>query len=179
MARTLHIRRVLLDEANAFVAQHHSHHDPVQGLRFALGCFEGERLCGVAIVGRPVARRLPQETWVEVTRCCTDRTRHAASMLYAAAARAAFALCFERIFSDVTEEELGTSLLAAGWTLCTDEDGAPLKCGHAQGSLGWDSRERTEPMAGALGLDPKHVGGFKHRYYRDHPELNVIQRKAG
>lgn len=171
MPRTLHIRRVTLDDANAFVARHHAHHAPTQGHRFSLGCYEGERLCGVAICGRPIARRLPQETWVEVTRHCTDRTRHAASMLYAAAARAVFALGFVRVFSDVGENEDGTSLLAAGWTLLLDAEGEPVKCGHPQGSLGWDSRERTEPMADALGLKDKHVGGYKHRWYRDNPEI--------
>jgi hypothetical protein len=90
-------------------------------------------------------------------------------MLYAAAARAAFALGFERIFSDVLESEAGVSLLAAGWTLHRSDDGQPTKCGHAQGSLGWDSRERTEPMAAALGLTAKHVGGYKHRWFRDNP----------
>lgn len=170
MSKRLRIGRVELAEANAFVARHHSHHAPTQGHRFSLGCFEGDRLCGVAICGRPVARRLPQGTWVEVTRCCTDRTPHAASMLYAAAARAAFALGFARIFSDVMEDEGGVSLRAAGWTLTVDEHGDAVKCGHPQGSLGWDYRPRTEPMAEALGLRAKHVKGYKHRWYRDNPE---------
>jgi hypothetical protein len=169
--KRLQIRRVTLADAQAFVAQHHAHHAPDQGHRFSLGCYDSGRLCGVAVVGRPRARRLPQETWVEVTRHCTDRTPHAASMLYAAAARAAFALGFERIFSDVLDSESGGSLLAAGWRLLADEHGIPVKCGHPQGSLGWDSRQRTEPLADALGLRAKHVGGYKHRWYRDNPEL--------
>jgi hypothetical protein len=171
LSKRLRIRRVELDEANAFVARNHSHHAPTQGHRFSIGCFDVDRLCGVVICGRPVARRLPQGTWVEVTRCCTDRTPHAASMLYAAAARAAFALGFERVFSDVMEEEAGTSLLAAGWVLLVDDNGDAVKCGHPQGSLGWDSRPRTEPMAEALGLRPKHVKGYKHRWYRENPDI--------
>lgn len=180
MGVRLHIRRVELDDAQSFVARLHRHHGPPQGHRFSLGCYEGDRLCGVIICGRPVARRLPQGTWVEATRCCTDGTPHAASKLYAAAARAAFALGFERIFSDVLEEEAGVSILAAGWTLMRGEDGEPVKCGHPQGSLGWDSRERTEPMALVLSLRPKHVGGYKHRWYRDNPEaVNARSRASG
>jgi hypothetical protein len=48
------VRAVELSEANAFVAQHHRHHKPVVGHRFSLGAFDGDRLCGVVIVGRPV-----------------------------------------------------------------------------------------------------------------------------
>lgn len=170
MAKRLRIGRVELDDANAFVARLHSHHAPTQGHRFSLGCFEGDRLCGVAIVGRPVGRFLDDGTRVELTRCCTDRTPHAASMLIAAAARAAFALGFAHIHSDVLEGEEGTSYLAAGWRLLVDDHGDAVKCGHPQGSLGWDSRDRTEPMAEALGLRAKHVGGYKHRWFRDNPE---------
>jgi hypothetical protein len=48
---------ITLREARAFVAAHHRHHAPQGGL-FALGAAEGERVVGVAIVGRPVARAL-------------------------------------------------------------------------------------------------------------------------
>jgi hypothetical protein len=173
VAKRLTIRRVELADARVFVARFHRHHSPPQGHRFSLGCYEGTRLCGVAIVGRPVARALDDGTRVELTRCCTDGTPHSASMLIAAAARAAFALGFLQIISDVLEEEAGTSYLAAGWRLHVDEHGDPVRCGKPQGSLGWDSRERTEPMAGLLSLKPKHVGGYKHRWIRDNPELKA------
>ncbi|MGT2493099.1 XF1762 family protein [Cupriavidus basilensis] len=41
--------------------------------------------CGVAIVGRPVARALDDGWTLEVNRLCTDGTSNACSMLYAAA----------------------------------------------------------------------------------------------
>ncbi len=47
---------VSLDEANAFVRDHHRHHQPVVGHKFSIGAVFGERLIGVAIVGRPVSR---------------------------------------------------------------------------------------------------------------------------
>lgn len=64
---------------------------------------EGEDgICGVAIVGRPIARRLDDGHTLEVTRCCTDGTKNACSMLYAAAARAAKAMGYDRIIGDWT-----------------------------------------------------------------------------
>lgn len=47
-----------LKEANAYVEQHHRHHGPVVGHKFSIGLSDGEKIVGVAIVGRPVARHL-------------------------------------------------------------------------------------------------------------------------
>lgn len=47
---------VTLKEANAYVEQHHRHHQPVVGHKFSIGCSDGEKIVGVAIVGRPVSR---------------------------------------------------------------------------------------------------------------------------
>lgn len=85
----LDICPVSLAEANAFVAEHHRHHKPVVGHKFSIGCTDGEKIVGVAIVGRPVARYLDDGWTLEVNRCCTDGTRNACSILYAAAWRAA------------------------------------------------------------------------------------------
>lgn len=41
-----------LREANAFVEQHHRHHKPVVGHKFSIGVSDGEKVVGVAIVGR-------------------------------------------------------------------------------------------------------------------------------
>ena len=88
----LDICPVSLKEANAFVAEHHRHHKPVVGHKFSIACTDGEKIVGVAIVGRPVARYLDDGWTLEVNRCCTDGTRNACSMLYAAAWRAARAM---------------------------------------------------------------------------------------
>lgn len=117
MADRLRHVRVTLEEANAFVAAHHRHHPPVRGHLFSIGAASGDKLVGVAIVGRPVSRRRDDGTTAEVTRLCTDGTRNACSFLYARAARAAFALGFERIGTYTMPEEGGASLRGAGWKL--------------------------------------------------------------
>lgn len=66
-------------------------------------------------MGRPVARHQDDGWTLEVTRCCTDGTKNAASMLYGAARRAAFNLGYKRIITYTLQTEPGTSLRAAGW----------------------------------------------------------------
>ena len=107
-----------LSDANAFVQQHHRHHGRVVGHRFSIGLTDvsGE-LRGVAIIGRPVARRLDDGWTLEVTRLATDGCPHACSMLYAAAWRAARAMGYRKLLTYILATEPGTSLKAAGWTL--------------------------------------------------------------
>ena len=83
---------VSLATANTFVAEHHRHHKPVTGHKFSIGCTADGQLVGVAIVGRPVSRYLDDGQTLEVNRLCTDGTKNACSMLYAAAWRAARAM---------------------------------------------------------------------------------------
>lgn len=102
---------VELDEANAFVALHHRHHEPVQGHKFSIAVTLGGRIVGVAIVGRPVARG-NQDGWtLEITRCATDGTRNACSKLYRHCWRAARDITYSK------PEEGGASLRAAGFRL--------------------------------------------------------------
>lgn len=112
--KLVHIR-IDLAEANAFVAQHHRHHQPVVGHLFSIGAALSNKIVGVVIVGRPVARLRDDGLTAEVTRLCTDGTRNACSFLYGAAARAAFALGFKKIGTYILATENGTSLCAAGW----------------------------------------------------------------
>ncbi len=116
MAKLIHVR-IGLDEANAFVEQHHRHHRPVPGHLFALGAVLADDIVGVVIVGRPVARERDDGMTAEVTRLATDGTRNTCSFLYGAAARAAFALGYKRIGTYILASEPGTSLAAAGWRL--------------------------------------------------------------
>uniref|UniRef100_UPI0038B30442 XF1762 family protein n=1 Tax=Intestinibacillus massiliensis TaxID=1871029 RepID=UPI0038B30442 len=110
------MKHIELADANAFVAEHHRHHKPVRGHRFSLACYDNsDRLCGVAIVGRPVARNIDQHNTVEVLRMCTDGTRNACSILYAACRRSARELGYERIITYILDSEPGVSLRAAGW----------------------------------------------------------------
>jgi hypothetical protein len=102
-------------EACAFVGLHHRHHQPSVGWKFGIGVNDGEKVVGVVMVGRPVARMLDDGATLEVTRCCTDGTKRAASMLYGAAWRATKALGYGRLITYTLVEEPGTSLRAAGW----------------------------------------------------------------
>jgi hypothetical protein len=120
---TLRAVPIGLDEANAFVAQHHRHHLPVVGHKFSIGCAADNEIVGVVIVGRPVSRRRDDGVTLEVTRLCTDGTRNACSFLYGAAARAAFALGYRRIGTYILKSEPGTTLLAAGWRLIGERGG--------------------------------------------------------
>lgn len=111
----LRIRPIELKHANLFISKMHRHHKPVVGHRFSLSAWVGERLCGVAICGRPVARMTDPLKVLEVTRLCTDGTHNACSLLYGAAARAAKAIGYESIQTFILATESGTSLRAAGW----------------------------------------------------------------
>ncbi|WP_249142713.1 XF1762 family protein [Bradyrhizobium sp. AUGA SZCCT0160] len=134
MTKLRHIR-VRLPEANAFVSEHHRHHKPVVGHLFSIGAVMGDKLVGVAIVGRPVARMRDDGVTAEVTRLCTDGTRNACSFLYGASARAAFALGFQRIGTYILASETGGTLNAAGWRMIGETKG---------GSWSRPSRGRTD-----------------------------------
>lgn len=106
-----------LKVANAYVAEHHRHNRPVAAGVCVVGVREGERLCGVAIVGRPVARMLDDGYTAEVRRVCTDGTYNACSMLLRAAWRAVKALGYRKLITYTLPEEGGASLRAAGFKL--------------------------------------------------------------
>lgn len=117
-----------LDEANAFVSQHHRHHRPVVGHKFSIGAAMDDKIVGVVIVGRPVSRGRDDGLTLEVTRLCTDGTRNACSFLYGAAARAAFSLGYKRIGTYILVSEPGASLKAAGWHLIGEVKGRSWSC---------------------------------------------------
>jgi hypothetical protein len=101
-------------QAKQFVHDHHRHNDPPPGGLFALAALDVDRLCGVVIVGRPVAKGLQDGLTAEITRCCSDGTRNVCSLLYGRARRAAFALGYRRVITYTLPEENGASLRAAG-----------------------------------------------------------------
>lgn len=156
----LKVRPIELRDANAFVALHHRHHKPVQGHRFSTSAWvrpfgpasdapwREHVLCGVAICGRPVSSGVNPLEVLEVTRLCTDGTRNACSLLYAACARAARALGYAKIQTYVLREEHATSLRASGWTF----EGMSRSRGH------WHGR---------ADLQPAHLRDNKQRWSKE------------
>jgi len=112
---TLSLQPITWPEAAAFIREHHRHHLPSQGWKWGIAVNDGEKVVGVVTVGRPVARALDDGLTLEVTRCCTDGTPHAASMLYGAAWRVSKGLGYTRLVTYTLKAEPGTSLIAAGW----------------------------------------------------------------
>ena len=110
----LQLTPISLREANAFVAANHRHHKPVRGCISCVAVSCDDKVNGVAIVGRPLARMLQDGYTAEVLRCCTDGTRNACSMLYRAAWRSVRALGYRRLVTYTLPEEGGASLRAAG-----------------------------------------------------------------
>jgi hypothetical protein len=146
----LELKPISFKDACAFIREHHSHHKPPQGYKFAISVLlraKVDKTVGVVVVGRPVSRMLDDGFTAEVTRCCTDRTPHVASKLYAAAWRAAKAMGYKRIVTYTLESEKGTSLIAAGWTRSITSSGGS-----------WSRKKRPR--------DDKHPLGHKVRWER-------------
>lgn len=132
---------VSFSEACAFVAQHHRHHRPPQGHKFSIGLAVESNLVGVAIVGRPVSRRLDDGWTLEVTRLCTNGTVNACSKLYGACWRIVREMGYRELITYILDTESGVSLRAAGWS-----------CRGRAGGKSWNvpSRPRVDKSPGQL-----------------------------
>ncbi len=143
MQQRLRIFPLILEEANTLVEHWHRHHVPLAQAKFCIGVMElNGRVCGAAIIGRPVARLLDDGITLEVNRCVTDGTPNACSALYGATARVAKALGYARIFTYTRVDEPGSSLRAAGWKLDDPE-----------------IRARSWNMPGRLRIDKTEIVG--------------------
>lgn len=138
---SLELQPIDFAEACEFVREHHRHHIPPQGWKFGMAVNDGERVVGVVMVGRPIARMLDDGWTLEVTRCCTIGVKNAASMLYGAAWRAAKAMGYKRLITYTLDTEAGTTLFAAGWRVVGQAGG---------GHWGRPSRPRVDkhPVTG-------------------------------
>lgn len=106
---------ITLKQANTFVADNHRHHGKTAGCKFALGLINDNEIVGVAICGRPVSRFLDDGLTLEVNRLCTDGTRNACSMLYAACVRVARDMGYKRVITYTLASETGASLKASNF----------------------------------------------------------------
>ena len=152
---SLSIRPIILREANAYVAQNHRHNIPTNGHKWSLACYDDDKLCGVAIAGQPIARKLDDGLTIEVRRVCTDGTYNACSKLYGACARVAKEMGYRRIITYTLQSEPGTSLTASGWR----------NCGEAGGES-WNvpSRPREEYQESLFGTERKYPAEKKVRW---------------
>jgi hypothetical protein len=145
----LRARPLTIVQANEFIETHHRHHKRVQGHRFSIGAEdETGKLLGIVVIGRPVARGCDPYRTAEVTRLATDGSKNVCSFLYAAAARAAQAMGFDKIQTYILESEPGISLRASGW-----EKEAETQGGQWSGTDG-KPRRQDQPTC------------IKHRYAR-------------
>lgn len=138
---SLELRPCDFRTAADFVGLYHRHNKPPTGHKFSIACYDGERLCGVVMVGRPIGRYLDDGLTLEVNRNCTDGTKNACSMLYGAAQRAAKALGYKRLVTYTLQSENGASLRASNW-----------KCDGPAGGTHWTGQryEQTELILGEM-----------------------------
>lgn len=130
-------------EACKFVSQYHRHHHAPQGHKFSIGLALDGKIVGVAIVGRPLARRLDNGWTLEVTRLCTDGTVNACSKLYGACWRVVREMGYRELITYILDTESGVSLRAAGWS-----------CRGPAGGKSWNvpSRPRVDKSPSQLKL---------------------------
>jgi len=158
----LRVKQVSLKYANAFVITHHRHHGKVQGHKFSIACVDtgNGNVLGIAIVGRPVSRRLDDGDTLEVTRLAVvDGVRNVCSFLYGASARIAKSLGYRKIITYILQSELGTSLKASGWVIEAD----------AVGGKSWNSSGnvvRTNTVIDLFGITKKYPDELKQRWSR-------------
>ena len=129
----LEIRPIHLKAACEFVRQYHRHNIPPVGGKFAISCYESGRLCGVAICGRPIARRLDNGETLEIYRNCTDGTRNACTNLYGACIRIARDMGYRKVITYTLESENGASLRAANFTFA-----------GSAGGIAWTGKRRRD-----------------------------------
>jgi hypothetical protein len=119
-ADSLRVVPISVQDAKPFVGKHHRHNKPPQSGMFAVALSRGDKIVGVGIASRPVARALQDGTTLEVTRVCTLGDPNACSMIYGALRKAARALGYRRVFTYTLAEEGGASLRAAGFVKDAD-----------------------------------------------------------
>lgn len=127
----LKIKPLHLRQANEYVNKYHRHNLPTAGGKFAIGCYDDERLCGVAICGRPTARNADNGETLEIYRNCTDGTKNACSKLYGACVRIAKVMGYKKVITYILESENGASLKASNF-ICEGKAGLKRQTGARQ-----------------------------------------------
>lgn len=131
--KMLSIKPITLKSANEFVKQYHRHNLPTVGCKFAIACYDNNRLCGVAICGRPTARNADDGKTLEIYRNCTDGTYNVCSKLYGACIRVSKEMGYEKVITYTLDSENGASVLASNFSY-DGRAGLPEQTGHRQKS---------------------------------------------
>ena len=106
---------ITLREANAFVARYHRHNKPTVSHKFSIGLKHRDRLIGVGIAGRPVARLLDDGVTLELNRVCVKPGHpNACSKLLARLKRIGQLFGYTSIKTYTLRKESGASLRAVG-----------------------------------------------------------------
>ena len=148
------IKPYTLRAANEFIRKHHRHSKVVVGCKFSIAAInEEDQVIGVAIVGRPVARRLDDGYVGEIVRTCTAGVKNVNSFLYGACARIWKEMGGTKIITYTLETESGISLKAAGYT----HQGTTKS--FAEGT-GWTTRKNRE-------WQPRVHSVQKHRWEKN------------
>lgn len=138
---SLELQPITFAEAKEFIRLRHRHHLPPVGWKDGVAATDGEKVVGVIVVGRPVARHYDDGDTLEVTRCATDGTKNACSFLYAAAWKLTKAKGYGRLITYTRSDESGSSLRAAGWRVV----GQRKARSWAESSVGRPRVDKSEP----------------------------------
>lgn len=143
---SLKVIPISIKEANEFVLNFHRHSKPTQGGKFAIGATR-ENLVGVAIVGRPISRRLDNTFTAEVLRVCVSETspKNTCSFLYGRCWRIWQQMGGNKLITYTLKKESGASLKGVGWKIMGETGGW-------QDNKGWTTRPQREwqPIYGQL-----------------------------
>ena len=152
------IRPITLRQANIYVKERHRHNIPTNGHKYSVACYDGDRLCGVAISGQPVARELDDGLTIEIRRVCTDGTYNACSILYGACSRIAKEMGYKRVVTYTLQSEPGTSLKASGF----------IKDGETRNGKSWNmpGRPREITQMTLFGEEKKYPLEKKTRWIK-------------
>jgi len=123
---SLEIRPISFKEASEYIERFHRHNGKTVGCKFTIGCFDGDKLVGVAVCGRPVSRHYDDGLTLEINRVCTDGTYNACSILYGASSRIAKDMGYKKVITYTLVTENGASLKASGF-----------KCEGQTGGIEW------------------------------------------
>ena len=117
MAKYLSCIPLTLKDANKFVKEFHRHNKDCRGHRFSIGAIYKDELVGVAIICRPIARKLDQKLIAEVLRNCVkpDAPKGTCSFLYSKAIQVWQVLGGKKIITYTLETEKGSSLKAVSF----------------------------------------------------------------